>query len=50
LVITKKEKKMANPIGTVAMLTRSYASVYFEKFDKMMKAGSFDNVANHVFS
>tara|TARA_R110002074_G_scaffold373032_1_gene548654 strand:+ start:224 stop:370 length:147 start_codon:yes stop_codon:yes gene_type:complete len=44
LVITTKEKKMANPIGAVAMLTRSYASVYFEKFDKMMKAGSIENV------
>jgi hypothetical protein len=35
---------MANPLGTVAMLTRSYASVYFKKFDNMMKSGTFDNV------
>ncbi|MDA8847220.1 hypothetical protein N9J02_01160 [bacterium] len=40
---------MANPIGKVAMLTRSYASEYLKKFDTMMKAGSFDNIASKVF-
>jgi hypothetical protein len=39
---------MANPLGTVAMLTRSYASVYFKKFDNMMKSGSFDNILSTI--
>jgi len=43
---------MANPLGIVARLTRSFsdtASDYFEKFDSIMKSGHLDNVINSSF-
>jgi len=39
---------MANPLGTVAMLTHSYALVYYKKFDKMMRSGSIDNILSTI--
>ena len=40
---------MANPLGIVARITRSFndtASDYFEKFDLLMKQGNIENVLN----
>jgi len=39
---------MANPLGTVAKRTHSYASVYFKKFHKLMKSGRLNKVVNAI--
>ena len=47
-----KENKMANPLGIVARLTRPLrdtASDYFNKLDKLLMAGRFENVVNKTF-
>ena len=39
---------MANPLGIVARLTHT-ASDYFNKLDKLLMAGRFENVVNKTF-